>query len=502
MPYNEINALRKEGKLEEALALAEREYANAPGKYEGINLFWCLNDDCKRLTADEAEAVVQRMSALAEKFGLGNDKMKRALDRAKHLLSPEGEMEKAGWDIFRTLQNTDLADVMLRKNLLLKYLNLNLPKPSLLHSLIMTEAIKMDKANPEEFAFTKFSELWGLDAFKEDDWRQRPSRDGSFKTPSLVEKVISEYIREMHADNVVPSEAFVALLNNAMQKFPRNKHLTRYAAQIKARTGNTDEAIESFKKLICESPEKFYLWDDLAQLVDDPEIKIGLLCGAVMAGNSDDFVVNVRLHLADELCNLRMYGNALNELLRYERVHQQKGWPLRRKYFNVANRLPRNIQPDDNHPLYAKYKAAADQFIYSSLASKLMVKAWEKKDNFNGQPMISWQLRNENNSFWIKPRKYHLDYNLKNGTVFDARMIGNRIVWIQPTTLTEDLPWLKKVEGQLSIVRPDTPDGKTYGQVGEVFVPPYLTYGHAHGDTVTVIAILNNDGRWNALSVK
>ncbi|MCF0214566.1 MAG: hypothetical protein HUK13_09095 [Muribaculaceae bacterium] len=502
MPLNEINALRKEGRLEEALALAEREYANAPGKYEGINLFWCLNDDCKRLSSDEAEAVVQRMSALAEKFGSENEKMKRALERAKHMLTPEGEMEKTGWDIFRTLQSTDLADVMMRKNLLFKYLQLELPKPSLLHSLIMTEAIKMDKVTPEEFAFTKFAEMWGLDSFKDDDWHQRPARDKSFKMPSLVEKVIGEYIREMHTDNVTPSEAFVALLEKAVTQFPRNKHLQRYSAQIKARTGQANEAIECYKRLICESPDKFYLWDDLAQLVDDPEIKIGLLCGAVMAGTAEDFVVNVRLRLADELCNLRMYGNALNELLRYERLHQQKGWPLRRKYFNVANRLPRNIQPDDNHPLYAKYKAVADRFIYSSLASTLIVKTWEKKDNLNGKQMISWQLRSENSVFWIKPRKYHLEYTLKNGTVFDARIIGNNIVWMQPTTLTDDLPWLKNVQGTLAIVRPNTPDGKTYGQVGEVFVPPYLTYGHAQGDTVTVTAILNNDGRWNALAVK
>ena len=48
MTIKEITALRKAGRLEEALLAAENEFALNVNNFTAGSLFWCLNDICKK----------------------------------------------------------------------------------------------------------------------------------------------------------------------------------------------------------------------------------------------------------------------------------------------------------------------------------------------------------------------------------------------------------------------------------------------------------------------
>lgn len=499
MPYSDINTLRKRGRLSEALSLAEAEYARTPGKLEAIALFWCLNDVIKTVDTEEIPAISSRMRELSTRHDPNNEMLVRAVDYTIHLSSPEGKREKEGWSILEQLKAIPPACTDQRTNLLEQYLAIGSTGPSKLHSRIMAEALKIDKWNSETLTYSSFADKWGLDNLTEDDWARHEAANG-FKIPSLAERIITAYIKDIHQGKAYASEAYRSLLAMACEKFPDNLHMQRYDAQITAKDGLIDQAIARYKQLIANAPEKFYFWGDLADIVSDPDLQIGLLSAAITTGVNDEFLVNIRLRMAELLCNRQMYENAATELHLYRCSHNKKGWPLKRRYFNVANRLPKDIVMNDNRPLYNHYRNIAFDFIYSCLPIIFLVKAWEKKDSYNGRAAISWQLRDNNDSYWISPSRFHLDFRTGNGAAFQARVSGGKIVWLRPAEFPTGLSWLKEATGPLTIKKHG--DGKIFGFVNNVFVPAHLLYSRSEGSMVTVKAIENGPDRWAALTIE
>ena len=53
MTIKEITALRRAGRLDEALKAAEDEFAQNANNFTAGSLFWCINDICKQETKQE-----------------------------------------------------------------------------------------------------------------------------------------------------------------------------------------------------------------------------------------------------------------------------------------------------------------------------------------------------------------------------------------------------------------------------------------------------------------
>lgn len=496
MPYTDINAMRKQGNLQQALVMAEAEYARRQEYHEAVALFWCLNDDLKLTEGDEAVAIAERMRQLWQDHAPDNEVLAKTVDLALHSLTPEAQAERKGWKLYKAVKiDRPLEE---KKAILFQYLKLGNPRPSLLHSLILKEALKIDREKPEDFDITVFAQMWDLQNLREDDWVQYQGEEGH--TPySLVEKVIGALVRELNTSDREPTSVLSPLLCQAIEQFPKNNHLPRYQAQVLIKLGQKDKAISKFKELLLKSPDKFYLWDDLADLIDDFDVKMGLFCGAITTGANDKFLPKVHLKLAEQLCNRQMYDNALTELEIYRDILQRNNWPLRSNFFAVYNRIPPNAVPADNRSLYNEYKAKAMAFIYAEMPTVIMVKTWEKKEMQNGKQNINWQLRSDQDVFWVKPRRFRLDFRSPNGAMFRAKVDNGQVVWIEPTDLTDNLPWLRQATGPLQIKQPG--NGKLFAFVDGVYLPGTMIGTRTEGQQVTVTAIRNADDRWNALAV-
>ncbi|MGN0213248.1 MAG: tetratricopeptide repeat protein, partial [Muribaculaceae bacterium] len=332
MTIKEITALRRSGHLTEAMAAAEAEFANAANKYTANALFWCLNDLLKQQSGNDVTATIERMKVLYNEFGSDNDYMQKSMILAEKHIVPHyyelktavenaknggdaitshkqisifynnGELDKQlyedfGWLTYYALKQTNLNEVKNRKILLSLYLQLNLSKPSILHSLILSEAVKIEKNTPLQFRIRNFVRLWELENLRNDDWEQF-STDGGNTMSSLVEKLISVYAKEVKTDHVEAPDEFCQLVDEALEKFPGNQNLPLYKAGVLISRGKIDEALSYYKDMILQSPSKFFLWDQASSLVQDIDTKIGLLCKALTCGVEDNFIVNVRLTLA------------------------------------------------------------------------------------------------------------------------------------------------------------------------------------------------------------
>ena len=92
---------------------------------------------------------------------------------------------------------------------------LKIQKPSLLHSLILHEAARMKKQKPNGFKFINFLDLWDLGNLREEDWQQHQTSDGSL-LPSLVEKIIGCYAKELSALKIEASAEISDLTDKAI----------------------------------------------------------------------------------------------------------------------------------------------------------------------------------------------------------------------------------------------------------------------------------------------
>ena len=151
-----------------------------------------------------------------------------ALEKHRH------EDLQLGWDIYRLLKKQSATMPMPQlRQLLMQYLQLDIERPSLLHSLILTLVAK-HVAGREDFNFTSFFKLWSIDSLRPEDWRGQ-KYEGRF-LPSLADRCLARLIKNLPSRNLLstdygrPYDISVVhlLLDAAMQRHPKNqKHLSQ-----------------------------------------------------------------------------------------------------------------------------------------------------------------------------------------------------------------------------------------------------------------------------------
>lgn len=535
MTIQEIAALRRSGHLAEATEAAEKEFARNANKFTAGALFWCLNDQLKNQSAGDVAAIVERMKSLyndhcpedeymqkslasAERLVLPHYlELKQALENAKQgadAIAPQREFSSYydsgelapqlypdfGWLTYYALKQTAPDDANKRKNLLNLYLKLDLPMPSVLHSLILGEAVKVEKNTPLQFRIRDFVRIWGLENLRDEDWEQFHTEGGN-TMQSLVEKLISVYAKELTLDRVAAPEEFSLLVDKALEAFPKSQFLPQHKATVLISQGKAGEALKYYREMILKAPSKFYLWSQAADLVPDTDTKIGLLCKALSCGAEEEFIGKVRLKLAVLLLEKGMPANARYELEKYRHTYESRQWGLNWNFRNLYNRVASVEAAPDNDAIYSEYSANADEFIYSAIPSILAIKVGEfQSDDRNrpGRKITGWSLRTENATLRLwKPFKYGLDRRTPNGTAFEIKVRDEKIVWIKPYDGPVNMPWLKEQSGVVHL-RTDR-NGNPYTMISGTYVGEKLLQGVGEGQQIRILSAERPDGRWSAL---
>lgn len=490
MTIQEITALRKSGKLEEALQAAEAEFAQGANKYTASALFWCLNDLIKRQDDTEADATLERMESLHSDVCPDNALMQKTLSSIRH------------WRIYYALRQTPLEQTADRKKLIFHYLNMNPERPSVLHSLILGEAVKVERSAPLLFRIRDFMRMWGYENLRDEDWEQFRTNDGKV-LPSPVEKLIGVFAKELKTDHVAAPDEFSELVDRALAQYPKSQNLPYSKAIVLISRGRADEALRYYKDLIMRFPSKFYLWSQSAELVNEPNLKIGLLTKALTCGAEDEFIGSVRLSLAALLISNRMLPEAAYELTRYRETYQRNGWGLNSGYWDLHNRLSAVTPAADNSELYGRYAGIADEFVYSAVPTVLAVKVGEQKfdDRIHpGRKIVSWSLRTADGIIRLrKPAKFGLNRRIPDGTPFDVKLQQDNIVWIKEHTGPVDEPWLKIGEGTVRL-RTDR-NGKKFAIVADSYVGERLLTSVSDGQNIRILSIRQRDDRWSAVAI-
>lgn len=533
MSFKEVTALRKAGRLDEAIEMAQADLDFQRNSWTIKAMFWCLNDKSKIVTGDELESTVEAMHSLAEELDESDEYVNKALQSVDSKLIPhrdevfravelakqagqegaacaildelydKGQLDKSffpnyGWTIYRALHADRSQDVHRRKSWLMRYLQLDLERPSLLHSIILGEAVNIERTTPLQFLFSGFLNMWGIENLRDEDWEGMDTED-HHHIPSLVEKVISVYTKEMAiTPQLTPSDEFNSVLDKALEVFPGNDDLPRYKAQLLIKAGNGEDAIEFYKKIIIRRPNKQYLWSELAGLVADKNLAISLLCNALAQNIKDEFAGKMRLHLASLLCDIGNTSQALDELEKVRSTYEQNQWRVPGEYYTIKNRVG-NVQPSGDTFFYRNNCLSGQNFVYGELPTVIMVKAGEKKDiRPNGKQVFKWILWGENGTrITINPLQFSLPRRTNDGDLYEVAMREKRPVKVSKTN-REAPAWVKHVKGNLQVR--SNRDGKIYGKVDDNYIPEFLLNDAKDGDTVHLTLIKDGD-KWKCASL-
>ncbi len=306
MEVRDIFKLRKEGKTEEAYAAIRPMYAAHKGHYTTICMFWVGAD----------------MMALRYK-------QRRLEDAYKIFL--------ALVRLYPTMDDKDLRG----------------------QSALMRAALLVFDHNPK-FSMLDFITSWDITRLTDDDWTLG-NVDGH-PVPSIGIRIVGKVFREV-ANNPTVDMALKAapILAESLRHAPYNMQNQRYKAMIYKIMGKTSKAINIYRHLITHHRQS-YLYQELAELIDDNKIKAALLCKAIMTQREPKFTQKTRWQLANLLYNVDN-PRARYELDKCIELRRQEGftvtWHMQNLLDTLADVTP--VSERDERNFYRKMGTIVDK---------------------------------------------------------------------------------------------------------------------------------------------
>lgn len=360
-----------------------------------------------------------------------------------------------GWIIYYALHQSAANAIKERKQMLARYLSLQVEKPHKLHSMILTEAIRLYKdavdaayvngkgGDPGQtkditrFSLVKFCDLWGLPNLRPGDWR-RKEHEGK-ELPSTVEKLITGYVDELYSAHTPASPEFMDIVEKALAEHPASANLSAQCAQLRELAGDRDSAIRLLREAILASSSKFFLWSRLAALITDKDrlrLRISLLYKALQCPGQEEFKGRIHLSLAEALADGGAFAQAKWELDYVKDLYGKKGWNLPRVYREIEKEIPYGTQPVDPTPAYRKVEPLADDFIYESLPDIDVKKTYHKPaaettDRYGRRRagQCAWRVTDATGSnYWLNPSRFGIPENLPTGTPLKIKLFAGKVV--------------------------------------------------------------------------
>ena len=217
-----VFSLRKSGNISEAYQLAQQLYRqHSNNEWVKKALAWVLVSkinnslDCNlsiepdfqqlkalNLADDLITVQIEKIQSRANPFSGQIDQANNLSKNGQHQqalalfnqiqqhggLNDKANCEKFGWAIYRYIskENNNISENEV-KHLLWQYLNLDAPKPSILHSFILQSAITFNKSH-NDFNLMIFLQYWNLSFLSNEDFQDKSENGHNY--PSLVKRLI------------------------------------------------------------------------------------------------------------------------------------------------------------------------------------------------------------------------------------------------------------------------------------------------------------------------
>lgn len=305
--------------------------------------------------------------------------------------------DSIGWEIYKAIKalfdahKDDIKKVNLRevKQFLYNYLKTeNITKPSLLHSLILSQALKLyetykikGKVNTA-IDIVAFAKMWNLDYLREGaahndsdfipfEPTQSNPNGKKINFISLVQKITRAILEEsVDKKDRQSIECFLPYLNKVIE-FKKEDIVwvlfTRTNAYIFLQ--EYEKAKKDMIVVIKRKSKDTWAWDTLATIFSfvDKDMEFACYCktlSLVLSQKQEDFVWQIRDKFANLLIKRQNLSAAKYELEQIFKCRNKNGWTISQDLIIKLKSLENIQSTKDNKSLYAEFSPLAEKCVF------------------------------------------------------------------------------------------------------------------------------------------
>jgi len=492
MSFKEVNSLRKEGKVVEAYELARIDIQNSEeGDIWAIRgMSWVLIAFLKQNASYD-----QRRNFL------------NYLKEFSDLNMPEDEelvYENLKYWIVKFLfsaVNQNFSDNNLLNEFTNIYKELNVSKPSELHSKVLTALLKKSDWQ----GFFSFIRWWDLDNLRTEDYQEEEYNGKKMMT--LAERAYIAYSKAAILTNQVNDEV-IQKLENFVEKNPKFIYPQYYLGKALLAIGDNEEAFKRFVPFARKKRNDFWVWDLLSEIQEDLDTKVSCLCKALTCKSPEKMLVKVHHTLAHLLLAKNEYIPTKFEIEEAIRIRQKEGWKIPNDLQILTEKEWYKDSPSQksNWKFYKQNTRKAEELLFADIEPEIAIVTHVNTE----KSMLNFIVSKTRSGFFNYSRYFN---KIEFGDFLKLRLQLQKketesFYRVLSAEKTDEFPnenVYKPFKGSLEII-----EGKAFGFIDNIFVPPYLieekNLRAKNGNEFAGKAVLNFNKRkgiwdWKILSI-
>lgn len=375
MPFKEVKELRKSGRLEEALAMANLDLVKEPANiWNKRSIAWVYHDYLKEYaTKDDFEKFNGYLIKLIELELPSDEKM--VFDTCAYQI---------GKLIF-SFANDEHIDYSKVNSLFENIKTFHYTKPSESYSYLYKA---FHKCNKNWSNYLQFANWWGFENFSSEDYLSEEFKGR--KIMSVVEQAYIAYSKKLLEGESTKAEGyalhktidriktndFFHKLDNIIEKHPEYQYPPYFKAKLLLAIGDETDVLTNFIPFAKKKKNDFWVWELLAdtfQLGD--ERKIACLCKALSLKTPNEFLINTRQKLAEILIKQNNFQIAKTEIEEIISARTENKWPIPKQITEWTEKdWYKNVsRQKDNFTFYKQYLKSADEILFADSPEEIIV---------------------------------------------------------------------------------------------------------------------------------
>lgn len=406
MSSKEVFELRRQGRIDEALAMGRKDYAENPGDAWGVKaLAWALHSAIKAADDGEGKNALMR-EFLSLPIGGDDEILSKTREFIQQMALPYSaelhaarEISKVGdlagalaklrglekaypgqeaiqvalaWEQIKAIQhglkpeNPKVEDLW---HFVHEYGRLeHVPRPSDLHSRMLQSAAKIARLGGN-VKFCEFLNWWDPSAnLREEDYQGNPKKEGGH-FDGTVESVIVAVAKTISScQNQEARKAACDFVAKHVDRYPEQAWFPYYHATCLLAVGRMEEAKVLMMTTVRAKMTEFWAWEKLGLCFSEGSDE-RLQClgrAATCPASGPEFMVGVYEELARELLAKGHAGEARHVLERDREIRAQKNWGIKGELARLLEST-KDVSPVDPGGLLKELATQADEVLLSDM---------------------------------------------------------------------------------------------------------------------------------------
>ena len=526
MPYNEVEQLRKSGKLNEA-------YQQAQHVLQQTQLNASLTDlaedayatdilpDPETILTHSKRAMAWVLHDLMKQHAEA-DKLHVFTDYLRQFLELElGEDEKMvtnqliwpiGTAAFEFTKEGEF-DIKKMEELAALTMKLRFSRPGKGYSFIFKA---FHKALRDSSLYLDFVEWWDIRYFTRDDSKIEKSDDKIVRM-AIAEQGCNRYAKHLlkalrTADDEEQAEElrarmrrFMPLLEDMMKYNKFFRMLPYYKVRLLLGLGHYEQVFSTLTYYARTRPTDFWVWELLSEAyIGETEKQISCLSTALLCKVKLDKLVFIRESLTKLLIEAGCYDEAKTEIAMILKLCFQNKWEIPQSVTDWGEEswYDQAFVKENNLSMYQSYRSGAEELVFEDIPQRKVV-----IEAVNQSKKILNFLASDRSRGFFKFEKFLTKVEV--GDVFLVRMKETKIegrynVFNIRRLREKTIPGvLQTFSGEVII-----PEGKPYGFANSMYITPALceTYNLGHGDFIAGMAMISYNKKheewgWKIISI-